>query len=76
MKLAHREDCTILRGKEGNPGFAMLIDCDGDEIFSVPETWTDNQVWEALDIANRVFSKGIDAGKAMKASEIRRALAC
>jgi hypothetical protein len=74
MKLAHRKDCKILRGRAGNPGFSMVIDCEGDEVFSVPESWTDDQVWRVLDIANMAYGMGCSVGRRMKASEIKQAI--
>jgi hypothetical protein len=55
-------------------GRAVLMDCDGERIFSVPESWTDDQIWNCLAIANRAYWNGFQYGGRDKAHEITKAL--
>ncbi len=77
-RLAYKEDCEIIRNREvADIPFndrAVLMDCDGEVVFDVDNSWTDEQVWEALRLMDVAFGKGVDVGKSSKACEIRRAL--
>jgi len=71
---AYKCDCDIIRNHVDYGGMALLIDCDGDTIFVVPDTWSDDQIWTALDIANSYYSKGRKVGKAIMQCDIKRVL--
>jgi hypothetical protein len=66
-----REDCFIER--EGF-GRAVLMRHDGEFRVVMPGEWTDEQVWEALKIANTFYGCGVEAGKMEKIHEIKRIL--
>jgi len=72
--LAHPEDCGIERNLENMPGFAVMMDCDGEQIFSVPDSWTDEQMFIVLNIVNNAFSRGTSFGELKKAQEIKTML--
>ena len=78
QKWRHREDCEIVRPDSTYDvridGCAVVMDCDGERVFSVPESWTDAQIWACLEIANRAYATGKDAGQLGKAHEIAKAL--
>lgn len=73
-KYRDRGDCSIVRDHEKYKGYAVLMDCDGEVVRSFDGNWTDAQVFEALDFANRAFDAGVKHGQRKKAQEIRKAL--
>lgn len=77
-KWAHREDCCIIRSNSDHSlrmhGSAVVVDCDGDKVFAVPDSFTDEQVWLCLAVANSAFADGYDQGEHGKAREIAKAL--
>ena len=73
-KYRHKEDCTIMRGLKEFPGKVILFDNEGEEVFALPETWTDDQVWTALRLQNRAYDVGVCVGRTRKLNEIKAAL--
>jgi hypothetical protein len=77
-KWFEKKDCEIVRPDSQwdvrVPGHAVLMDTEGARIFVVPETFTDDQIWECLRIANVAYAEGDRNGKYAKAREIARAL--
>jgi hypothetical protein len=69
-KYRLKEDCTIMREEEK----VTLLDCDGDEVFSLPPSWTDEQIWTVLKLQNIAYSTGVCVGRAQIQSEIREVL--
>lgn len=55
-------------------GRAQLFNCDGDRLFVFPASMTDDQIYKALDFANKAHDLGFDRGKAEKTYELRQAL--
>ena len=72
----HPDDCEVQRNQTDYPDRAVLINCDGDVIFNVPENWTDEQIISALRFANTTHHKGYEIGRMEKAQEIRKAINC
>lgn len=72
--LVHLDDCEILRDYSPEPHRAVLFTRDGDQLWSVPDTWTDEQIWAALQFANRAYAMGYRSGVHHKMLEIRQAL--
>ena len=76
-KWRYKEDCSIVRPDHMHAhtaDLAALVDCDGDCVFTVPNSWTDTQIFKALEIANRAYAVGYSTGERAKAHEIAKAL--
>ena len=75
-RYRHKEECYIVlvKGDEGVQNRMVVFDRDGELVFSVPEAWTDEQIWRALDLQNEAYAVGIRVGRALKLREIRDAL--
>ncbi|MFH2074068.1 MAG: hypothetical protein ABIJ57_01800 [Pseudomonadota bacterium] len=43
--------------------FAVLLDEGGNELEIFSQEWTDCQIWCAVDLANRTYRAGFEAGK-------------
>lgn len=69
--LAHKTDCTIDRCHPDYPASAVLFNCDGDMVCRFDEEWTDDQIWAALEFANRASRNGFSAGERTRAAAIR-----
>lgn len=69
-----RDDCTIVREHPDNMDYAVLFDSNGDIVFRVPKSWTDNQIWAALYIGNGMYSAGFQAGMDRKMEQIREVI--
>lgn len=72
--LAHKSDCSIFRDLTFYEDKAILMDCDGEILFAFPKSWTDEQIFTALEFANKAHSIGFKRGKLAKIHEIRTAL--
>lgn len=72
--FGHPDDCKIVRNKKSHPGFAVMEDNEGNNLFAAPDSWTDEQMEYALRIANHAFSRGVSFGQLMQKQEIRNAL--
>lgn len=59
----HPGDCRVERGLDDYPGQAILMDCDGEVLLVVPDTWEDHHLFTALDFANQAFRRGKDVGR-------------
>ena len=77
-KWRYKEDCSVIRTDSDyyikEDGRAVLMDCDGIPVFDVPDTWTDEQIFQCLEIANKAYGRGFNVGQLSKAHEIARAL--
>ena len=74
-KYLHPEDCHIERCEDVLMGeVAELRDEEDACVLRVPATWTDEQIMRTLAFANSLYAKGIEAGKARKAAEIKACL--
>ena len=71
-RLAHRDDCGIERNDPNYPASAVLYDCDGMMIRRFDEDWTDEQIWAALEFANRAYQQGYATGEQVRAAAIRK----
>jgi len=71
---AHREDCFIDRKHSLFPNSAVLFDADGGMLWRFDADWTDDQIWTALEFANKCYLHGTITGERAKAHEIRTAL--
>lgn len=74
-----KDDCENYRSNSKYdlriPGSVVLMDAtEGYRIFILPESFTDDQVWECLRVANIAYAKGYEHGEEGKAREIRDAL--
>lgn len=70
--LLHADDAGIDR--DTAQGYAVLVDPDGNELFSFPAEWTDKQIRLALSFANRAYVHGTQWGEIKKMRELRMAL--
>ncbi len=74
-RLAHKEDCEILRDNEHyNRDDVVVIDCDGDIVFRCPKNWADGDVWKCLELMNSSHDIGYRSGQRMKQHEIKNVL--
>lgn len=73
---ATRNHCTIDRNNDYSKGSAVLLDEEGEVLWCFPWEWSDDQVWLALDFANRAYDSGFSSGKFLQQFEIRKALGC
>ncbi len=71
---ADRDDCEVIRNHPDYFGSALLMDCNGDIILEVSETWIDSQIFTALRFANKTYRVGHADGVRKKTQEIRKAL--
>ena len=72
MYFAHKSDCSIKKSPSGR--HKDLFNGEGEFIASFDVSWTDDQIWRALDLANAAYTLGRKVGRAGKAAEIRQAL--
>jgi len=72
--LAHKNDCSVERNLDDYPGQAVMMDCDGNVLFTAPESWKLEQMFHALQIANEAYARGVRVGRMAKRNEIRHAL--
>lgn len=76
----HRDDCVIIRADSPwtdvrVEGCAVLVDREeGTALLTVPESWTDEQIWTALSFANTTHKYGVKYGRMLAKTEIREAL--
>ncbi|MDD5531277.1 MAG: hypothetical protein PHC52_00640 [Syntrophales bacterium] len=74
----HADESRIDRSRvneDGSPeGTAVLTDLNGADLFIFPASWTDEQIREAVVVANVAFREGFEAGQQAKADEIRNAI--
>lgn len=71
--LCDKKECSIERNLNGYPNTAVLMNCDG-ELHLFFDTWSDDQIYQALDFANQAHSIGFEKGKLAKIYQIRQAL--
>lgn len=71
----YEEECSVERTENivGRP-VAELYDCDGDKVWTFPDSFTDEQIMAALAFANHTYRVGINVGVERKAEEIRSVL--
>lgn len=62
-KWTCKKDCSVERNLDKYPGMAVLMDCNGDILLIVPDTWKDCQLFTALEFANRAFRNGERMGR-------------
>lgn len=72
MFFAHKSDCTIVLSSTGRQ--KHLLDGAGELITPFDVSWTDDQIWRALDLANAAYSLGHKTGMSTKAAEVRKVL--
>ncbi|EGI7654928.1 hypothetical protein T6R82_003476 [Salmonella enterica subsp. enterica serovar Montevideo] len=70
----YEEECSVERTENIVGPVAELYDCDGDKVWTFPDSFTDEQIMAALAFANHAYKVGISIGSDRKAEEIRRAL--
>lgn len=51
-----------------------VLDGDGEHLYSLPLSFTDNQVRAAVNFANKAYDRGYSYGRFRKAAELRAAL--
>ena len=57
-KYADRSDCDIIIDQ----GQKVVMDCDGEKLLAVGNSWNDAQVWQALAFLNQGYALGKSAG--------------
>lgn len=73
--LVPRGECHIDRTYSGCNGLAVLVrDSDDEIVHRFPATWTDEQIWHALEFANAAYRSGFHRGEASKVNEARAVL--
>lgn len=55
-------------------GKAVLLSSELDRVHVFDGAMTDEQIWDAVSLANRAYGLGAKAGNREKAQQIRRAL--
>ena len=70
----HPDDAYIDRQVDGAINRAVLRDEEGNEVHIFPKDWTDEQIKLALLFANKLYAKGVERGKYLKAYEIRQVI--
>jgi hypothetical protein len=68
-----REDCC-LEPAPSRPGFNMMITCDGDVLFHLPEACPADYAWTILDLMNRAWEDGRVIGRREKIREFKQVL--
>lgn len=71
--FAHTEDCIIHREYKAYPNHVVVFHRDKGVLCKFGKHWTNEQIFEALHIANIAFTDGVSVGL-RKAREIREAL--
>ncbi|ALO34551.1 hypothetical protein CMT41_07345 [Colwellia sp. MT41] len=74
MVLAKKDECLIVLSEDSSINQKKLIDNNGNTILIVDKSWSDEQIWQALDIANQAFNSGIMVANENKSNEIQRAI--
>lgn len=74
MKFRHEEDCRVERTENITGPVADLYDCEGDKVWTFPDSFTDEQIMAALAFANHAYKLGVGIGANRKAEEIRSVL--
>ncbi|RJR07914.1 hypothetical protein C4588_06095 [Candidatus Parcubacteria bacterium] len=63
-KFIDEKDCSIERDNKYYPDKVVLLDDEGNLIFSEPSaSWTDKQVREIVQYINRFYNLGYMAGR-------------
>ncbi len=71
--LVAMSDYSIIRdGATQNT--TVIHDCDGNYLFSVPPSFSDDDIKAVVRVANGVYSNGYEYGMKMKQIEIKTAL--
>lgn len=71
---ADKEDCEVVIDESSREPRLKLIDADGDTLFEAPPSWGEDDLWYALQIANKAYQLGHCDGSAERAREIQKAL--
>ena len=67
------EECIIFRNLPEFPDKAVLMrGYDNHVIFTVSDSWTDAQIWEALRFANKMYGMGFRVGCSVTLSNPRK----
>ena len=66
--FVHKDDAFI---QEESNTKVLRDNEEGTRLYTFPISWTDEQIFIALEFANLTYSKGILYGKKLKAEEIR-----
>lgn len=77
MTYLHNSDAAIVRNDTAYPDSyhaALLVDEEGYIKFRFPLDWTDNQIYHALNFANRAYKEGVEQGKYLQQCEIKKVL--
>ncbi len=76
IHYVHPEDVSIHRDLKGRENSAVVMDCDGYEVWSVPKGWSDDAIMCAIKLANTAYRKGVEAGEHGLQVKVRRLLGC
>lgn len=68
------EEHHIARDVKGREGRPVLMDCEYDIEWEFPEGWTDEQIKEAMQLANKAYDRGYNWGYKQATSELGNAV--
>jgi len=63
-------DVEILRNEKNWPGKVVVLDAEGLIVSHFPEFWTNAQIFDAIEFANRAYGYGYGRGQNDKMHEI------
>lgn len=70
--LPTKDECTIHR--KVREGLAVVFDNEGNELFAVPESWADDQIWHCFGLVHHFYKEGINMGRFKCQLDIQEAL--
>jgi hypothetical protein len=71
IQWLQKNDCEIVR----TDGCAWLVNVkEGSQILTVPDSFSDTQIWECLRVAKIAYGHGYRHGRKAKVDEIKDAL--
>lgn len=68
------EETEILRNEKNWPGKVVVLDANGLVVAHFPEFWTNDQIFDAIEFANRAYGYGYGRGQNDKMKEIKNTL--
>lgn len=71
-KWVHEQDYSVDR--ECDPFMACIYHCDGDLLFTIDKKFTDREIQEVINIANRAYRSGLRVGTSQAQENIRKAM--
>ena len=74
MAYRYKEDCFVERENSIHPDKVWVFDNEGNELFRVPASFTNDDIWKVLDLMNYAYDLGLSVGRRLKADEIKSVL--